>query len=409
MQKPTIRLILAGIAAVSGVILASVADAIGWRILGVLLGVAVPIAALASLRRNHPVAAMIGMIVISTLVFAIGIPAVALVDPSSNTPGAGSSGPAAVDDVDDQTGLPRNPQALFDLALDHADALVPNGSSTLLQVTIGERNLQLRVYDPTNGNAVYASYSSRRWSSPTARRASSRVTFSRADTADLDLDTVSPRVVAVAEDLRLDPAEGIDDITVARRSGDDLLVAEYSIDRRDIQVDARGRVADTAGAGFLDTMLPALDTALRELRVDPAAAQITRLDFRTIADGSSPIMASSIQNSGGVLVALSSGRYESVTVVPGTFASSRDRNSREGSGFPLAAVTTEALQKARDDLLARHGRPVFDGALVGLQIGPAPGGRNEGPVIRMQVGPSGGTRAVAVYSLDGRFLREGTW
>lgn len=410
MTNPTLRLILAGLSAICGVLLASVADNAGWRVLGVLLAIAVPTALVASLRRNHSVAAMIGMITISTLVFAVGIPFAGIFHYQPTT---AASGPAGSHSHSGgfEAGLPSDPQQLFEIALEHADTLVPGGSSSVLQVSLRDDTVQLRVYDPSNGNAVYSHYSSGKWWPPSVSRSSDRATFSRNDVSGLDLGEVTPDVIEVAKRLQIEPSKfgSTNDITVERRRGDELLVAEYSIDNNPIQVNAEGEVADTAGAGFLDEMLPTLNQALTGLRVDPRSVQINRLDFRTIADGSSPIAASSIQNSGGVLIDLSAGQYDSVIIVPGSFPLARPRNSREGPGFPLSAVTTAALVKARDDLLSRTGRPKFDGDLVGLQVGAAPGGRDEGPVIRIQVGPPGGNRAVAVYTLDGMFLREGTW
>ncbi|MFT3662274.1 MAG: hypothetical protein QM809_13045 [Gordonia sp. (in: high G+C Gram-positive bacteria)] len=183
-------------------------------------------------------------------------------------------------------------------------------------------------------------------------------------------------------------------------------MAEYTVAHRTVEADMSGRVADTAKAAFVETVLEQAETTMRALGLDPTAPILTRIDFRTVTEGSSPISASSIQNSGGFSLALAGTRFSEVTVVPGCFPTTteRDTGSRKGE-FALAEITSAALIGARDDLLRRHDLPAFDGEVVAFAVGSAPGAhRGEGPVLRLQVG-SGRSEALAVYSPAGRFLR----
>ncbi|UQE76903.1 hypothetical protein MYK68_10250 [Gordonia sp. PP30] len=402
---PLLGVLIAAVAAVGGMVLACVAEAAGWRVVGALIAVVVPVAILTWLRSRYPSAALIALILIPTALFAVGITVVAMM--SDSRAGGAGAGPQPGGGAPVTEELPADPQGELRAALDRADQLVPNGSRSVLEIRISDLSTSLRVYDPATGDAVYASRSDGRWYSADRRRATDRRTFSRADIDRLDLNAATPEVAKAAAALKITGSHPADGITLSRRS-DDLLVAEYQIDMHAIQVDAAGHVAPTTDAAFLGTAMPLLQKVMRQYRLDPAAPLVREIDFMALAEGSSSVFASAIQNSGGVNVDFTGGPYESLKIVPGCFPELRPRNSRESAGFRADTVTTAALVKARDDLLARNDLKPFDGDLVAFQAGPAPGDRSGDEVIMMRTGPIG-VRAEGVYALNGTFLRSGLW
>lgn len=408
-SAPIVGVLIASAAALTGMILAATADSAGVRIVGALLATLVPIGILSALRGKYPNASLIAMILVPTLLFAVGIGVVAGIadgpagSPSSTT--AGSGGPAG--GVTEK--LPSDPSARLREALDKADELIPHGSQTLLAIDLDERSTRVSVYDPNTGDEVRTYGSDGDWYSTDRSRATKRRTFARADLAGLDLNRAAGEVRKTAAAMKLDsaqthPADGID---LARRD-DDLLVARFTVARRPIEVDMRGEVAQTAGAGFLDTALPTAQAAMRKYRLDPAAPILRQLDFMAIEDGSSSVGASAIQSSGGVLLDFDSGPYESIKIVPGCFPEPRPRNSREYRGFPLTVVSTATLIKTRDDLLARNGLAAFDGEPIAFRVGTSPGDRSGEVVLRMRLGPVS-DRAQGVYTTSGLFLRSGSY
>ncbi len=396
---------------VTGLVTAVTAQSTAWRVVGALAVAAAPFFVLGLLGSRRPAAAQIGVILIPALLLVLGLPAVAAVSAVREHAAASSPSGGSADAENEVTsGLPSDPDARLDQALDRADELLPNGSARLLSIDLDDRSTHVVVYDADTGDAVSTHGSDGRWYSTDRRRANDRRTFSRDDLKNLDLNTATGEVRRVAAELKLNaddvhPADGIE----LKRRTDRMLVAEFTVAFRPIEVDMDGRAADTAGAAYVDRVLTIADKTLRDHRIDPASPSIRQLDFRTITEGSSPITASSIQNSGGFALSLVRGPYSAIKVVPGTFPLATPRTYADNSeGFALRDFTTSALLRARDDLLARNDLPAFDGDVVSFAIGSAPGGRDEGAVLRLQVG-SGRESGEAVYRRDGAFLRDGTW
>lgn len=397
--------------ALAGLVVAVTAQSTAWRVAGALAAALAPFVVLGLLGSRRPAAAQIGVVLIPVLLLVLGLPAAAVVS-TVREHGAGSSHPGGSADGESgvTSGLPRDPDARLDQALDRADQLLPNGSAQLLSIDLDDRSTRVVVYDPHTGDAVSTHGSDGRWYSTDRRRANDRRTFSRDDLKNLDLAAAAGEVRRVAGELKLKaddvhPADGIE----LKRRPDRMLVAEFTVAFRPIEVDMDGRAADTVGAAYVDQVLAVAEKTLRNHRIDPTSPSIRQMDFRTITEGSSPITASPIQNSGGFALSLVRGPYSAIKVVPGTFPLATPRTYAENSGgFALTDFTASALLRARDDLLARNDLPAFDGDIVSFAIGSAPGGRDEGAVLRLQVG-SGRESGEAVYRRDGAFLRDGTW
>lgn len=403
-----VGVVLASAVATAGFVLAVTADGLGWRIAGALLAAEAVFGMFSLLRRSSATAVRVGAVVVPVLLLAVGVPVAAGLHSSERIASDRLAG-APPPDGDVTRRLPRDPNARLRDALAEADRLLPGGSGSLLDVDLSANSTRVRVYDRATGDEISAHESTGTWFPSTRRRATDRRFFARSDVDRLDLAAATVRVREVARRLRLDPtaAHPADGIEIKRRT-DDLLVAGYTVAFRPIEVDMAGRVAETVGAGFLDTALETAAQSMRTAGLDPNAPTLRRVAFRAFTDGSSSVAASAVQNSGGVALDFSAGPLASMKIVPGCFPSSAPRTSRESDGFALTAVSAETLARVRDDLLARHDLPPFDGDLIAFEIGSAPGSRGDGPVLRLRVGPAS-QHGEGVYTLDGDFLRSGTW
>ncbi len=396
--------VLAALLATTGFVLVLAAEAVGWRIAGALLAALAVFVVVAAIRSSSRGAAHLAMVLVPVLLLTVGLPVAAAVRTTATQWPARPAGAGGAIGR-----LPADPDAQLVEALAEADRLAPGGAEHLLAIDLEDDSSRVRVYDPRNGDELSSFRSGDRWHPAAPRRATQRRVFGRSELTQLNLTAATGKVAAVAGELGLTrrgahPSDGIE----LHRREDDLLVAEFTVADRPIEVDARGAVADTAGVADPGAVLETSARILRGLRLDPAAPIVRNADFRTITEGSWPLSASAIQNSGGISLDLAAGPYGSVRVVPGCFPLATPRTGREAEGFPLTAVTSATLLAVRDDLLARNDLPAFDGDLVAFALGGAPGDRAQGPVIRMAVGPSTG-RAAGVYTFDGEFLRPGSW
>lgn len=415
-SAPILRVVLAGTAAAIGLPAAAVASNATVRVLAVVAAALIVFACVMSLRAAHPRQAVATLIVVPVTALLVGIPSVVIAGAQRTPVAPGVGDPGFTPDA--QTGSGRqqisaNPNAQVRDALDRADRLVANGSATVLNINARPDWLSVAVLDTRTGEAITAARSfTGAWNRPTRRRATDRTTFSRAEIADANLDKARANVFAVAAKLKmLDKSpHASDGITVKRRYQDGKLVAEFSISGEEIEVDQHGRVADTAAAASLDTMLPLAHTVMVDAGLDPNAHNVGGFDYRAFDDAASTISASAVQNSGGFAIDFVAGPIDEIVVVPGAFPLVRwaGAGRRSSAGFALNALSTDTLLAVRTDLMARAKAPAYDADLIGLAVGRAPGVGDDGAVIRMQVGPSS-QRAAGVYTLEGRWLRDGRW
>ncbi len=415
-SEPIGRVVLAGVVGAAGLVVAAVSSNPVLRVLAIVVAVVVVALCVLSLRSTHPRQAVLPLFVVPLLAVVAGVATIsvgnALREPVA--PGVGDPGfsPRAAGTGGVADRIAANPDAALHAALDRADGLVPNGSATVLNIGIDGERVSVAAFDPSTGDEVSSSYSpSNGWSPPRHRRAHVRDTFSRAQVAGLALDKARPAVFAMAAQLKADLQypHASDGITVARRNSDGKLVAEFSLSGNEFEVDERGRLADTAGAALLDTVMALAQRVMVESGLDPGAPIVERFDFRAFDDAASSISASSVQNSGGFVVRLAAGPVADIVVVPGAFPVIRStERTYAPAGFALTALRTETLLRVRDDIMARGKSPAYDAELVGLEVGRVPGARDDTPAIRMQVGPSA-NRPAGVYTLDGQLVRSGRY
>ncbi len=409
-SDPVIRVVIAGVVGAAGIIVAAVSGSPAIRILAVVVAVVVVFACLLSLRKDHRSETLAALAAVPILAIGLGIPAVVFFEAMDATiaPGVGDAGFTPGPRLDSSGNELRNADELMRAAFDHADKIVTNGSATVLRMSIRENSVSLGVFDPSNGDDVSSNYSSGKWYDANRRRASDRRTFARAQVAGLNLQKAGTEALAVAKKLKVDMTHeyASDGITIARRHPDEKLLATFSFSGQDIQVDENGHLPDTVGAGSVETVMPVAQRVMVASGLDPGAPIVGRLDFRAFGDGVAPLSASSIQNSGGIAIRFGGGPISDIVVVPGQFpVVRRFERSYPTSGFPLTAVTTAALVKVRDDIMARAKSPAYDADLVAFQVGEASGYRVDGVVIRMRVGPVS-ERPGGTYTLDGKRIGE---
>lgn len=409
-SDPVIRVVIAGVAGAVGITVASVSGSPVVRILAVSAAVVVVFACLLSLRKDHRSETLAALAAVPILAIGLGIPAAVFAGAMDSTvsPGVGDPGFTPGPRLDSSGNVLRNPDELMRAAFDQADKLVPNGAASVLRMSIRENSVSLGVFDPSNGDDVSSSYSSGKWYGANRRRASDRRTFARAQVAGLNLQKAGAEALAVAKKLKVDMthAYASDGITIARRHPDEKLLATFSFSGEDIQVDENGHLPDTVGAGSVETVMPVAQRVMVESGLDPGAPIVGRLDFRAFAEGAAPLSASSIQNSGGIAIRFGGGPISDIVVVPGQFpVVRRFERSSPASGFALTSVTSAALVKVRDDIMARAKSPAYDADLVAFQVGDASGYRADGVVIQMRVGPVS-ERPGGTYTLDGKRIGE---
>ncbi|EON31555.1 hypothetical protein GTC6_17007 [Gordonia terrae C-6] len=152
------------------------------------------------------------------------------------------------------------------------------------------------------------------------------------------------------------------------------------------------------------------ELARRELaaaRVPLNAPVIEEFIIQGIADGVSPVTASVIQNSGGVLVRYRiADRGGELSVAPGYFPSSSISAGRyRADGFRFDSISAEGFDRVRADLMTRASVPEYDRDAVGVEVELDRISDTQEFVIRMEIANTDG--AEGLYTLDGRFIREG--
>ncbi|MCF8587968.1 hypothetical protein [Gordonia liuliyuniae] len=413
-SKPTPTAILVGAAilAVVAFVVAGTVDDTAIRILGALVGLTATIGGVVVASKSSRTAGLIGVGAIPLAVLVLGVPIAGLIDTDDASTSADTT--KTTNPPRDQLVAEHSLDAQLVEALTHADTMVPNGSASILSLRFGWAP-EIAVLDTRSGNKVTASRDGDGWSMPSRSRATERNTFGRADLENLSLSDAAAKV---AEGARKIGDSGVvtnqTTIEIRRRTDDDLLLVSFDSDdiMRKIQVDADGNLPDTLDAGAVDTVMVAAARIMKAAGVG-ARTPLTGFDFKSTIDEATIPAASPVQSSGGIAMDFDDGPVESIVAVPGEFPKVA---RREGLGYPrtprfvLSELSQASVLRARDDLMRRNDSPTYDEDVVGFQAGDMPGdsGGDAPARIRISVGPVNGN-VEGVYSLNGRFVRDGSW
>ncbi|GAC79462.1 hypothetical protein SAMN04488550_2197 [Gordonia malaquae] len=413
--KPSVAVAVAVIVALGAFSLASLADSLALRLVVVVAGAVTVVWLVRSASAHSDAAGLTGIAVVPIVMLAVGTTVVTIASTSTDSFGADPP-PAGADDTS-VLELVADADTRLRAGLDHADAMIPGGSAHLLAVDLrGDDAIGVTVLNPTNGKRMYASTSSAGWSEVSTSAAYTRVTFSRADLARLNLADASRKVEAAARKIGVDDEHQSSSpgIMIAPRSRpDNKVVATFTVSSDlGIEVDLNGDLPDTVDAGSMDTMLDAASRALKANRVPLHQRTLRELQFMSLADGASSISATSVQNSGGVELEFDTGPVSEITLVPGSFPTVRPSAEwarLQDTSFAFSSITTDLLNRIRDDAMKRFRSPAYDREVVAVRVGHAPGtDRDEGTTVTIRVGPSSAD-AAAIYTMTGEHLRDGTW
>ncbi|MFC9982036.1 hypothetical protein [Gordonia sp. NPDC127522] len=293
----------------------------------------------------------------------------------------------------------------------------PQGVHNVLQLDyeVGSPSASARVFDPDTGRArtinIGDGYSN---SSVVPNTERANKTFDAAAIEPNTLGSLADPMVAAVRPYATEPE--LDKVVIERRGPDGPVLItgtiepdEGVIDDYVVQATPDGTIAE-----FFDPadFAKSFELARRELaaaRVPVDAPVIEEFIIQGTADGVSPVTASVIQNSGGVLVRYRLGdRGGEVAVAPGEFPVATVSEGRYRSvGFRFDSISADTLDQVRADLMRRASVPEYDRDAVGVEVE-----RNridEAPqfVIRMDIANT--DDAEAIYTLDGRFIKEGRY
>jgi len=409
-HNPGIPIAVAAGAAAIGITGAVLLDSTAGAVILLLVALAVVAGCVLTLRRRDDYSAVAALVAVPVVTLAVGVPAAVLGTGDDPAPRPARAAPAGDLPITDDDPIPTDLSSLLSAALDRADALVPDGSDSVLSVELGTGGaVSVTVLDRRDGYEVRSSRdaSESRWRDADRGLADRRNVFARAELAGLDLTELAPRVREAAAPLLTERSAGRSGVVeIARRSSDDLLVASFLLSGVTVQVGADGQIAPTIAAATLEGMRPVARAAIVEAGLDPARAELGELQYRAVADGSDSVGATTIMNSGGIEMRFSAGQpVDRIVVVPGQFPDIDRSPATAEPGFRFSAVNTSVLLKVRADIMRRAGSPPYDAALVGLAVGQAPFDRELGPVIRMNVGPSS-VKTAGMYTLRGRWVAD---
>lgn len=397
--------------AVAAFVAAGTLDGVALRVIAAIVGLGAAVVGVRAATGRSRTAALVGAVVLPALVLAVGTPVAAVIasegpGPFASESGGGSSDdPAAsIDDLDLDAQLAE--------ALDHADRLAANGSSSILSMQFGT-STSVDVLDRRTGDRLSSSRSGDTWSDPSSSRATSRDVYRRADLTGLSLSEAAKTAVAGARKLGDTAEKTADTIQIERRDSDKKLLLTFDSDdiMRDIQVDTRGRLPDTLDAGSVDTVMASATRIMEAAGLDAATTKLNTFDFQSIEVGSDVPGASAVQSSGGIAMEFDDGPLSEIVAVPGEFPELSERTtepSPQENSFTVKDVPQRAVSRARDDLIRRRGLAAYDKEVVGFQVEAV--SNDDGDrvtAIRMNVGAVRDVEG-GVYTLAGRFVRDGT-
>ncbi|MGW8815207.1 hypothetical protein [Gordonia terrae] len=317
-------------------------------------------------------------------------------------------------DEEDATSLADQHRRMLDAI---AEEVGPQGVRNVLSLNyqIDSPSAYARVFDPATGRATNVNIGDGYSNSsivPNTERANK--TFDAAAIDPNVLGSLTEPMIAAVRPYSTEPE--LEKVEIERRGPDGPVLIEGTIEPGEGVVDDYVVQATPDGtvAEFFDPadFGKSFELARRELvaaRVPLNAPVIEEFIIQGIADGVSPVTASVIQNSGGVLVRYRLGdRGGEVAVAPGEFPVATTSAGRYRSeGFRFDNISADTFDRVRADLMRRASVPEYDRNAVGVEVERNRVDEAQQFVIRMDIANT--ENAEAVYTLDGRFIKEGRY
>ncbi|KXP05130.1 hypothetical protein [Tsukamurella pseudospumae] len=354
------------------------------------------------LRSAPPGMGLVAAFITGILVVSAGLP-VAIVMTEGDA-GPGSRASAADETIDPSTEVQR--------VLAKAEEIQPGATKTLRQITISTYWTQMRYLDLARGEEVWFQFSrsggSHEWNSPSRSTTSYRAdaAFSAADIAGLDLTAASTKVDAAIAALGIERKPSTSDkIEIARRSSDKKLVATFGRSSVEFETDHVGNLPDNLALAKVDGLLPVAERLLRDNGFTPDQSVLDDLEYRVFATN-----ASSVGSGKGTveITVRGAGKYGTLKETVGKFPEVRLSPSTytPDDAFPLRAITTAAIEKARSDVEQRFSVPPIDAHALGLHVDTDTRTSSRAvppPILQVGLGPNSDHRAY--YRIDGSYLR----
>ncbi|ETA05386.1 MULTISPECIES: hypothetical protein [Gordonia] len=316
-----------------------------------------------------------------------------------------------IDDADDaEATLAERHQRLLDEIVDY---LGPGATRNLLRLSynLDSTSDQAIVFDPTNGRATNINV----WDG--GSNASATRTMDRADKT-FDAASINPGSLGDivgsmhAEVTPIVPDAQLDGFEIRRPAANEPVVLTGSFDPgdafiHDVEIEARsdGTVATFFDPADFDTAFAVGRAALPLAGIAPNAAALDQFVIRGIADNTPIISASSIQNSGGVLMQYRTSTSDGqIVIVPGKFpAVSGVEGSYRPDGFSFDAISPRLFDRVRDDAMKRGSVPDYDHGAVAIDVIEPHLRDDTAFVIRIEMARVDASKGM--YSLDGQFIK----
>jgi hypothetical protein len=271
------------------------------------------------------------------------------------------------------------------------------------------------VLNPTNGESttVYISTSRDVYTTPTPSTLRKTSTFTARDVASIKLTEIAGRMGqqfrSAGNDYSLETLQ-------IKRSGPGkpiVLTGTFNGPStfpfgKTISALPDGTIAELFDPADFAVSLQRAREALQLAGIGPSDRVLTAVQIRGTARNTPNLHASSIQNSGGVLIEFQTGdRRGDAVVVPGQLPEITERSYSSGvSGFSFDDISLPVLESVRAQAMQRGSLEPYEGQAVDVEISDAHTD-NFGLAIRIQL--AGVDAAAGTYSLTGEFLKQGTY
>ncbi|MCG7631083.1 hypothetical protein MHN80_02040 [Gordonia McavH-238-E] len=285
-----------------------------------------------------------------------------------------------------------------------------------LRYNVGSSSDQAIVVDPATGRTTSISA----WdgdSNETRTSAFDRqISF---DAAVIDADVLGSIEAPMESAVRTHAADAeLTAVRVERSGPNEPVMITGTVDggedtsSRDFEVQARpdGTVAEFFDPADFQKSFQLARDQLAAVRVPLNAPVIEQFIIQGIADGVSPVTASDIQNSGGVLVRYRIGdRGGEISVAPGHFpvTSISPSRYRGAGGFRFDSTSAEVFDRVRADLMRRASVPEYDRDAVGVKVERSRVSDEQRFVIAMQIAHT--EDAKGLYTLDDTYIKPGLY
>ncbi|WP_238419732.1 hypothetical protein [Gordonia sp. 'Campus'] len=314
---------------------------------------------------------------------------------------------------DDENGptLADRHRRLMDAIVEHEGPQAPRNVVSL-RYNLGSSSDQAIVVDPATGRTTSISA----WdedSNETRTSAFDRqISF---DAAAINTDVLGSIKAPMESAVRTySPGAELTAVRIERSGPNEPVIITGSVDggedtSRDFEVQARpdGTVADFFDPADFQKSFQLARDQLVAARVSLNAPVIEEFIIQGTAEGVSPVSASDIQNSGGVLVRYRIGdRGGEVAVAPGHFPTADTPSGRyRAEGFRFDRISAELFDRVRADLMKRASVPEYDRDAVIVEVERNRVDEDQPFVIAVKLFNT--DDAEGLYTLDGDFIKMG--